>query len=135
MESRHIDTNVLAHADGFFGETADATGLTTSARWSKKEHARFLLTFDTDLLTYLESLFRFRSTIGEFPTKTQQTNHPFDTDQKAAFWEAWVNHPAGDREGKVGLAAYTAYRQILDGRFLDPERSRARLEQLRKQAD
>ena len=134
VEEYKLRSNVISQASGFFKDDSTADALTTLSRWDKKEHAAFLAGLNNDRLSYLETLFLFRQTIGNFPTVTTQKNHPFGSDQKAAFWEAWVKHPQGNRDGKVGLAAYSAYRQITEGRFLDPDRERVYLHGLRHPA-
>lgn len=62
-------------------------------------------------LARLESLLSFREAIGEFPTRTTLTNHPFANDIQSAFYEIWMkDDPKNNPE--IALRAALLYTQV-----------------------
>lgn len=119
------DLKVLDHHLEFFHPTGAAGNRTTRERWSSKDHEAFVIGLEPANVRMLRALARFRELVGEFPTSVPYTNHPFSSQQEAAFEYAW--RPYRGKEGAIYGDALYAYQKITSGEFVDRDTAIVRM--------
>ena len=98
---------------------------TTRERWLFNNHEAFVIGLEPANVRMLRSLARFRELVGEFPTSVPYSNHPFTSQQEAAFEYAWRSHRG--KEGAVYSLAFHAYQKITRGEFVDQDTAIVRM--------
>lgn len=109
----------------FFQQPESAGNRTTRERWLFKNHEAFVIGLEPANVRMLRSLARFRELVGEFPTSVPYSNHPFTSQQEAAFEYAWRSHRG--KEGAVYSLAFHAYQKITRGEFVDQDTAIVRM--------
>lgn len=125
IDQGRVDLGVLDQHLEFFQPSESLGNRTTRERWSSKNHEAFVFGLESANVRMLRALARFRELVGEFPTSVPYTNHPFASQQEAAFEYAWRPHRG--KEGAIYGDALYAYQKITRAEFVDQDTAIARM--------
>ena len=125
IDQGRVDLSVLDQHIEFFRPTTSSGNHTTRERWSSKNHEALVFGLESANVRMLRALARFRELVGEFPESVSYTNHPFASQQEAAFEYAW--RPYRAKEGPVYSLAFYAYHKITRDEFVDQDTAIVRM--------
>ena len=115
----------------FFADASLPPFATTSTCWDSKQHRSIILTLGLPGLKELQALATFRKEVGAFPLQPKEPVPPHLPAGKAAFREAWLPHATPDTR-TLYASAWSAFKQVADGEFLDKDARAIRQAELRK---